>query len=97
MRAQQWLRRLTKGYVYDLQEEIIYFSLPRLKKFAKDTIWGYPMDLNSNEDWQGVLALIIHAMELQLAEYDRELTEAEVEIIKIGLELFHQYFGALWN
>ena len=97
MSLQQWFRRFTKGYIYDLQDEIISFTLPRLKQFAKDTTCGNPMDLNSNEEWQGVLALMIHAMELYLVEYDRELTEAEVEIIKIGMGLFHEYFGALWN
>lgn len=96
MNPRQLYRRITKGYIYDLQEEIIEFTIPKLKQFAKNCCYGYPIDLNSNEDWQGVLALMIHGMELFLTEYERELTEAEQEISRVGLDLFKEYFGSLW-
>jgi hypothetical protein len=96
MSIKQWIRRITKGYIYDLQEEIVEFTIPKLKQFSKDCEYGYPCTLNSNEDWKGILSLMIHGMELFLSEYDRELTEAEQEIVRVGLDLFKEYFGALW-
>ena len=94
-------QKLTRGFsddeVWSLDSTIVKFTLPRLRQFEKE-VHGYPYTVESLDNWKGMLLLMIHAMELYVEDMGGGiLTEAEEELMKIGMDLFYEYFGSLWN
>lgn len=61
-----FFQRLFRGYsdieLWNLDDSIIKFTLPRLKAF-RDQTQGYPSNIDTFEEWQAILDEMIWAME----------------------------------
>ena len=80
--------------LWNLDMTISRFILPRLKEF-KDCTYGYPAKFKSHKEWDEILDKMIEAFELTSSDkswYDLD----KDKIIKEGLDLFREYFFALW-
>ena len=105
-----FFQRMFRGYsddeVWDLDNAILRFTLPRLKKLRKIT-QSFPCNFieeNTEEGWDKwkvMLDKMIHAIELKLKdEYwfmDNEHRETDEAAVIEGMALFHEYFDALWD
>ena len=80
--------------LWNLDMTIVEFTLPRLKEFAKMT-GGYPVEFTDRNDWYTILGKMIKAFELYSEDRFTYNTD-EREKIKEGLDLFREYFSALW-
>lgn len=80
--------------LWNLDNTIAIFVLPRLKAFKKVSN-GYPESADSFEGWLQILDKMIAAFEL-LAEDVSILEKDKQSIIKEGLQLFVDYYQALW-
>ena len=65
-RIKMWLQRKFRGYsdneIWNLDDAIVRFVLPRLKVFREQTM-GYPVYMGSLEEWQSKLDEMIWAFE----------------------------------
>lgn len=102
-RQARWtLERQEQGFdsteLWSLFYTITKFILPRLKAF-RDSPGGYPMFLNSEQEWQAIIDKMIWSFEEieKDACVDVKDIVAHEERIKEGLNLFAQYFRHLWN
>lgn len=83
--------------LWNLDETMAAFMLPRLKRFKKIT-HSYPPDLTP-EQWDKKLDKMIEAFELicdSKWETIQELRKEE-KIIKKGLKVFFKYYRDLWD
>lgn len=80
--------------LWNLDVTIAEFILPRLKKF-REVCFGYPGDLNSQEEWHSILDKIIKAMEI-IDSDDKILSQKDFLLKEEGLKLFAEYFSNLW-
>lgn len=99
-------QRLERGFdnseTWSLDSTIARFIEPRLKVF-KETHGGYPSSL-TEEKWDEILDKMIKAFEyinnedlgIDKNEYGPKKYEKREQIIKEGLDLFREYFFALW-
>ena len=109
-KIRMFLQRLFRGYadceVWSFYDYLSKYAIPRLKKLQKIR-HGYPASLqddNYSEDdhyskiadqrWHDILSKIILAFEL-IANEDKD--EADDARVKEGLDLFREYFFALWD
>lgn len=85
-----------EGELFNLDDTLTAFILPRLKGFRDATI-GYPPYLGSLENWQSELDKMIKAFQIL---YDCErlntLSDSDEEAIEIGLKSFAEYYNHLW-
>jgi len=79
---------------WSLDYTVACFVLPRLKAFM-EIACGYPGDLGSMEEWQGILGRMVDAFEL-IAEDRTAHGDDERRRIEDGLDLFREWFHALW-
>ena len=110
---QRKFRGFSDDEVWDLDNAIIRYTLPRLKHLRKHN-HGFPIDfyIEARADeaamteegmlkWNKTIDKMIYAMELILKDeywYTSSPTwEMDTEAVKEGMELFHQYFQALWD
>jgi hypothetical protein len=105
-----FFQRLFRGYsddeVWDLDNAILRFTLPRLKALRKIT-QSYPCTFeegNTEEGWDRwkvMLDKMIHAIELKLKdEYwyvESATVDKDTAKVEEGMSLFHEYFDALWD
>jgi len=77
-----------------LDQTIAVFLVPRLKAFKKYTC-GYPGCLKSKRQWLAILTKMQKAFEL-IALDKTVYSEKEQKRIEDGLNLFREYFRALW-
>lgn len=80
--------------LWDLDYTIARFILPRLKAFKKVSS-GYPESVGSFDKWLRILDKMIAAFGL-LAEDVAILEKDKQVVIKEGLQLFADYYQALW-
>lgn len=80
--------------LWNLDNTIAIFVLPRLKTFKKVSN-GYPESAGSFDEWMRILDKMIAAFEL-LAEDVSILEKDKQAVIKEGLQLFADYYQALW-
>ena len=93
--AQRQLRGFDDSETWSLTDTICLFILPRLQRF-KEINASTPAQLTERE-WNDILDKII--ISLQLTCKDRGLriwTEEESKQINEGLDLFREWFMALW-
>ncbi len=61
------LQRVTRGYsdneIWNLNDAIIDYALPRLKVFRKDKVMSHPTQFKSLQEWHDVLDEIIFCFE----------------------------------
>lgn len=85
-----------EGELFNLDDTLTAFILPRLKGFRDATI-GYPAYLGSLENWQSELDKMIRAFQIL---YDckslNSLGDSEEEAIEIGLKSFAEHYNHLW-
>ena len=81
--------------IWNLDNTIAFFILPRLKRFRKKT-HSYPTNFKSLKKWKKTLKKIIIAFELLLKKETYELNEKETKQVKKGLNLFSKFFTHLW-
>lgn len=109
-------QRLTRGWddsdTWNLNTEVLRFTLPRLKKFLELNTnyptciledWNnidYPSDPTPYDLWVKEISSMIYAMEalVKYSDSDEEVefTEEEFEKVKDGMNSFHKYFHELW-
>ena len=87
-------QRLERGFddteLWNLDETILKFILPRLKEFRKQTSC-FPMEFNTLEEWLEVIDKMIGGIEDALKDtYSVKTADSE------GFELFKKYFFCLW-
>ena len=93
----KWLwQRLTRGFdnreLWNLDDTIVNFILPRLKEFKKINS-EYPGCLTEQE-WNEILDKIINSF--QLLKKNEWINEKEDEKINEGLLLFIKHLRDLW-
>ena len=85
-----------EGELFNLDDTLTAFILPRLKGFRDATI-GYPAYLGSLGNWQSELDKMIRAFQIL---YDckslNSLGDSEEEAIEIGLKSFAEHYNHLW-
>jgi len=90
--------RITHGYNYEdcwnLDHAAAKWLLPRLRHMRKNH-YGYP-GMITNEEWEEILDKMILAFELIIEDDSWGDTEKE-NAIDEGLDLFREYFRALWD
>lgn len=112
-----YFQRKIRGYsddeVWNLDNAIIKFTLPRLKHLRKHT-HGYPIDFyiearaddpNMSEEamleWRKILDKMIYAMELKVKdEYwypSNPTVKMDEAAVQEGMELFFEHFNSLWD
>lgn len=105
-----FFQRMFRGYsddeVWDLDNAILRFTLPRLKKL-RETTQSFPCNFieeNTEEGWDKwkvMLDKMIHAIELKLKdEYwyvESATVDKDTAEVEEGMSLFHEYFDALWD
>ena len=90
-------RRKNRMYIdtFNLDYNISKYILPRLKIF-KETHMTFPPNL-TEEEWNNILDKMILAFELTTRENGiRIWSEEESKQIDEGLNLFREWFMALW-
>lgn len=91
-------QRLTRGWddsdTFSLDHSLAKVIVPRLKRFRQVTI-GSPGDLTM-EEWQAMLDKMIAAFEFAASEERWSAGPEEFEKHNEGLELFAQWYWALW-
>ena len=80
--------------LWNLDETIIRFVLPRLKRL-KEIQKGYPANL-TEEEWDKILSEIIECMEMYLDKIYNKFEEDEYKRVKKGFKLFGKYLMDLW-
>ena len=91
---QRQLRGFDDSETWSLTDTICRFIIPRLKRFKE--VSGTPSQL-SEEDWNIILDKMILAFELTTREDGiRIWSEEESKQIDEGLNLFREWFMALW-
>lgn len=85
--------------IWDLDITIAKFILPRIELFRK-VVDSYPdRDLNSFEEWCGILDKMIEAFRL-ITETTFKIKYDEIErdekTIEEGLDLFRKYYHDMW-
>ena len=96
-REEKFLKqRLERGFdeseTWSLYNTIASFIVPRLKTF-KDINICHPPEISPN-DWDNILDKMIRGFEL--VDNSDFLSEEESEEVREGLNLFTEYFFALW-
>lgn len=102
VREERWRKqREERGFddteLWNLNNTIIYFILPRLKAYREMERWGTPMGLEEKH-WNEILDRIIIGFEL----FDYNWSSKEELMLnerkfKIAMKLFAKWFGALWD
>lgn len=92
-------QRLERGFdeseTWCLSETIAKFIYPRIKEFS-EICPGYPGRLKSEKEWQEILKKIVFAFQL-IANVDQlRWTEEQKQIVQEGLDLFREWYFALW-
>ena len=91
---QRKIRGFDDSETWSLTDTICRFIIPRLKRFKE--VRGTPSQL-SEEDWNIILDKMILAFELTTRENGiRIWSEEESKQIDEGLNLFREWFMALW-
>lgn len=93
-------QRIIRGFddseTWSLTCTISKFILPRLKLFKAVSMGTTPINL-SKEDWKEILNKMIYAFEIIPRDNETwNFTDEERIKIDEGLDLFRQYFFALW-
>jgi hypothetical protein len=95
-------QRLTRGWddsvTWSLDIHLAGLILPRLKRFKELNTHAYPNGLTP-ESWAEIIDKMIYAFEFTMNEDKMfgKFNEAEYDRAKEGLQLFGQYFHALWD
>ena len=82
--------------VYNLDNNIAKFVLPRLKLLRKD-INGYPESVGSFENWLTILDKVIWSFERELDWTDYQKTKKDFKKYEEGIELFGKYWRQFWD
>ena len=82
--------------VYNLDDNIAKFVLPRLKLLRKD-INGYPESTGSFENWLTILDKVIWSFERELDWTDYQKTKKDFKKYEEGIELFGKYWRQFWD
>ena len=82
--------------VYNLDNNIATFVLPRLKLLRKD-INGYPESVGSFENWLTILGKVIWSFERELDWTDYQKTKEDFKKYEEGIELFGKYWRQFWD
>ena len=82
--------------VYNLDNNIAKFVLPRLKLLRKD-INGYPESTGSFENWLTILDKVIWSFERELDWTDYQKTKKDFKKYEEGIELFGKYWRQFWD
>ena len=82
--------------VYNLDNNIAKFVLPRLKLLRKD-INGYPESVGSFENWLTILDKVIWSFERELDWTDYQKTKEDFKKYEEGIELFGKYWRQFWD
>lgn len=103
-------QRLTVGYAYEevwnLNDHLAAWVLPRLRHFREHGMMGHPPELTYAQ-WQWIVDEMIHSLDIYVRDNcaDRgELTDEEEREVcdpdsryRRGLRLFGRYWEALWD
>ena len=90
---------------FTLYYPIAEFIYPRLKYFRENKM-GYPIELNSMEEWNDILDKMLYAFDFALnedsdrfspTEFDLEEYQSISDRIVEGFKLFGEYFFNLWD
>lgn len=93
--AQRQLRGFDDSETWSLTDTICLFILPRLQRF-KEINASTPAQLTEKE-WNDILDKIIISLQLTCKEKGLRIwTEEESKQINEGLDLFREWFMALW-
>lgn len=91
-------QRLTRGWddseTWSLDHSLAKLILPRLKRFKQITI-GIPGDMKERE-WNDILDKMIASFEFAASEERWKATPEDYDKHKEGLQLFAEYYWALW-
>ena len=82
--------------VYNLDDNIAKFVLPRLKLLRKD-INGYPESVGSFENWLTILDKVIWSFERELDWTDYQKTKEDFKKYEEGIELFGEHWRSFWD
>jgi len=82
--------------VYNLDNNIATFVLPRLKLLRKD-INGYPESVGSFENWLTILDKVIWSFERELDWTDYKKTKEDFKKYEEGIELFGEHWRSFWD
>lgn len=81
--------------LWDLRDDLAHYILPRLKAFREECLC-YPDEL-TEESWKDVLTKMIKAFELLVKDkWKAETLEKDNLTLEEGMNLFAEYFCALW-
>jgi hypothetical protein len=95
-----WWQRGTRGWddseTWNLETRLAEHILPRIKRLKELTI-AYPDDLQSFEDWQGILDEMIFAFEYHSKDQmdKMDITEEDYRRVENGLMLFAKHYNNL--
>ena len=92
---QRQLRGFDDSETWSLTDTICRFIIPRLKRFKEvnDAI-PYPLSM---EEWNSILSKMLLAFELMAREDGTRMwNDKESKEIEEGLDLFREWFLALW-
>jgi hypothetical protein len=92
---QRLLRGFDDSETWSLTDTICYFILPRLQRF-KEINAGTPVPL-TDEEWNTILDKMIVAFQLTCRDKGSRIwNDEESKQIDEGLDLFREWFMALW-
>ena len=93
-----WWQRRTRGWddgdTFSLDHSLAKVILPRLKRFKEVTI-AHPSDMSETE-WEEKLDKMIAAFEFAAGEERWMAKPEEYEKHQEGIDLFAEYYWALW-
>ena len=92
-----FLKNRVRDYeVWNLDDAIVRFVLPRLKLLRKD-INGYPESVGSFENWLTIIDKVIWSFERELDWTDYKKTKEDFKKYEEGIELFGEHWRSFWD
>lgn len=99
------LAKITAEECWDLNVTLAKYILPRLQKYKEINQYGYPIGLESLEEWHEIIDKMIYAFDLVVndncnslkSENCIEVITKQKELQEEGLRLFAEYFNSLWD
>jgi hypothetical protein len=82
--------------LWNLDQTIIKFVLPRLKAFRKYN-HGYPNELGNMDAWRTELKKMIKAFKIMKNQYGMPIPDNKAKAAEEGLQSFAKYFRFLWD
>ena len=90
--------KIQDNEIWDLDDTLARYILPRLKRFRQIKTNSYPSRLSGLEEWYQIIDKMIYSFNKCIEdEWDYSNLEEENRIYQEGMNLFAEYFRDLWD